>query len=290
METFPEAMSRSVRTIDGVTPFVPNRRGDTLAAYRIDLTRSGHEVRLRGPADAVRHLLALPTDVARYQARWPGRPERVEWTHLLVADTPPDPRIKDCLDILCHVVSVPCPEITAMVVLDWYKDPEGEVDPQLWRNTTAGELTSRAKYRYSHNAYRQAEVGRVLVGAMVTVIEALPHYAAADAVLGVPGHDRSQVSFGARIAPTLQEALNLPHVRVQPRDSYRPQMKSLAPAERVAALKDQFTIAADLTGKVVIIADDVLRSGSSLRAVAQAARAAGAVRTLGIAIVRTMRS
>ena len=57
------------------------------------------------------------------------------------------------------------------------------------------------------------------------------------------------------------------------------------PADNIPA-----SLTADLTGRAAIVADDVLRSGTSLRAVARAARSAGAKSVLGIAAVRTLRA
>ena len=207
-----------------------------------------------------------------------------------MADSPPHPQVVNCLDLLRHVVAVPCPGMTATVALDWYKTPEEGVDPRYWSNTTVGALIKRAKYLFKYDPDRQDEIGRLIVGGLVAVIEVHPLYAAADSILGVPGHDRSQLSFGARIAPTLHDVLGLELISVRQRDPYRPEMKNLDPAAQAAALRGQFRVVGDLAGRTTIGADDVLRSGSSMRALAAAARAAGATRTLGLAAVRTMRA
>src|SRR5262249_5201873 len=56
-----------VMSVEGVAPFVPNRRGNALAAYRIEVRGVGHVLRLRGPDEVVRHLRALPPDLPRYR-------------------------------------------------------------------------------------------------------------------------------------------------------------------------------------------------------------------------------
>ncbi|MFB7075775.1 hypothetical protein, partial [Streptomyces sp. NPDC056290] len=52
---------------------------------------------------------------------------------------------------------------------------------------------------------------------------------------------------------------------------------------------DDFALPQNVSGDIVII-DDVYRSGGTMRAVAGAAKRAGAKQALGLAIVRTMRN
>ena len=56
-----------------------------------------------------------------------------------------------------------------------------------------------------------------------------------------------------------------------------------------AALVDEYSIDQNLTGRAVLLVDDVYDTGSTMRGVARAARHAGASTVLGLAGARTLR-
>lgn len=78
-------------------------------------------------------------------------------------------------------------------------------------------------------------------------------------------------------------------IRVTARSAFRPEVKDLEESERLNSLSGEFSVLWALNGQPVLIADDVFRSGTSMGAVAAAARKAGAGKIYGICGVRTMR-
>jgi predicted amidophosphoribosyltransferase len=125
---------------------------------------------------------------------------------------------------------------------------------------------------------------------MVDIFDRHAALARATIVLDVPGHDATRLSFGSRLATTIADAQGMTMVRVNTRSQSRPEAKKLVGAQRAEILRDEFFITADLNGKQVVIIDDVYKSGTSMGAVADAARSAGALTVVGFATVRTRSS
>ena len=91
------------------------------------------------------------------------------------------------------------------------------------------------------------------------------------------------------LPPLLPAARGIPIIKVAAKSEFRPEAKNLEESERLSFLDDEFGVSQGLDGQRVLIADDVFRSGTSMGAVASAARDAGAVKVYGICGVRTMR-
>ena len=105
----------------------------------------------------------------------------------------------------------------------------------------------------------------------------------------IPGHDSTRVSFGSRMATTIAHRRGIPIIKVAAKSEFRPEAKNLEESERLNFLHGQFSVPYRLDGQRVLIADDVFRSGTSMGAVASAARDVGAEEVYGICGVRTMR-
>lgn len=174
--------------------------------------------------------------------------------------------------------------------MDWYKIPDDTLESRSWLNTPNGELVHRGKYWYPNNREGQNKVGMQLAQNMSGIF--LRHSALdrATIVLDVPGHDSERLSFGSRLAATVANATGKTMVKVQGRSKFRPAAKNLTAPERAKIFRDEFFIMDDLRGKRVVIIDDVYKSGTSMGAVADAAREAGALTAVGFAAVRTLSS
>lgn len=93
----------------------------------------------------------------------------------------------------------------------------------------------------------------------------------------------------------LELARRLPTARLQPRlllrPRHRPPQSDLSRAERLANVQGVFAVdplaAASLRGAAVLLVDDVMTSGASLHAAAQALRQAGAARVSAVVLART---
>ncbi|KZS65780.1 hypothetical protein LAUMK35_00159 [Mycobacterium pseudokansasii] len=102
------------------------------------------------------------------------------------------------LDLLHGVVIVPCgTSVDFAIALDWYNKI---VDDVLGGHTDLADLVHRGKYRYKADAKMQRHVGLKVVGEIVDFIEQHPRLATVDAIVAVPGHDASVLSFGSRVA------------------------------------------------------------------------------------------
>lgn len=266
--------------------YVPDRRGNRLAAY-LFTNAAGvrmHHLELRCSDDIAAQFLDLDQCGVHYR-----RVDRVndEWTHRLEADGPPDPRVRSLTDLLQDVITLPPPlPMSVALALDWYKTPAEDTEPDEWPYTPTARVVRRGKY-WKEKPRTVEAAGRWLVQRFDEVVTRHPTLATAEVVVVVPGHDRTLLSFGERLAATVCARRGLAEIRVQSQREFRPQAKS-RDSSSTHALDGEFSIEQELTGSHAMIVDDVFRTGRTLRAVARAARAAGAGRISGLVCARTM--
>ena len=272
----------------GSIPFYYDRRGNRLEGWAATAPpQGGHLLWLRGPGEVAAQVCAAGPAYRQWQL--PADPGG--WTHVLHSPEPAvSSVVRSLLDLLGNVVTLPAPvAVDVALAVDWYKRPLDGVDPYSWPNSQAGELISTGKYRYRDAPEPQAVAGRTLAGLICQVIGVHPVLGRAELVLDVPGHDTERVSFGSRLAATVAVGRGLAMVRTRARSAYRPESKNLDRAGRARALTGQFLVPAEVQGRQVVIVDDVIWSGDSMSAVAQAAREAGAAAVSGICGARTMK-
>jgi pyrimidine operon attenuation protein/uracil phosphoribosyltransferase len=272
----------------GSAPFYYDRRGNRLQGWAVTVPpQGGHLLWLRGPAEVAGQVCAAGAGYRQW--RLPADPGG--WTHVLHSpEQAVSPLVRSLLDLLGNVVTLPAPaSVDVALAVDWYKRPVDGVDPYSWPNSPAGEFISAGKYRYRNAPEPQAAAGRTLAELICQVIAVHPVLGRAEMVLDVPGHDSERVSFGSRLAATVAARRGLPMVRTGTRTAYRPESKNLDRAGRARVLSGQFLAPAEVHGRRVIIVDDVIHSGDSMSAVAQAARTAGAGAVSGICGARTIR-
>lgn len=265
----------------------PDRRGNRLAAHLFTNALSGrrHHLDLRCSDNIAAQFLDLGHCGVHYR--------RVavvnnEWTHRLVANGPPDPRVSSLADLLQDVITLPAlSPMTVMLALDWYKTSIEGAEPDEWPYTPTAQMVRRGKY-WKEKPRTVEAAGRWLARRLGEVLARHPTLATADVVVVVPGHDRALLSFGERLASTVGAQRGLAEVRVQSRREFRPEAKSRGSGS-THDLDGEFRIAGELRGCHALLVDDVFGTGSTLRAVAQAARAAGAGRISGLVCVRTLR-
>jgi adenine/guanine phosphoribosyltransferase-like PRPP-binding protein len=203
------------------------------------------------------------------------------------------PAVLDLIDVLQRSLTLPRgPSVDFALALEWYKVPEADVHPRNWRNTELGELVRRGKYWYTDpSRYEDLRtVGLALVARLRRLIDEHPLLSTVDAVVAVPGHDASVVSFGARLASSVARQEGLLLAKCVASTRYRTPAKNLDPAGRQVVIVGQFSCAVDLSNMRVLIIDDVYGSGTTVAETARAARAAGAVEVASLCAVRTMRT
>jgi ComF family protein len=110
-----------------------------------------------------------------------------------------------------------------------------------------------------------------------------------DAVVPVPLHVERLAERGynqaERLATPFGAATGLPVVPDWlARTRFTQQQVGLGPVERQANVDGAFTAATAVAGRQLLLIDDVLTTGATLRAAAQAARAAGAVAVYGLTL------
>jgi hypothetical protein len=269
--------------------FVPDRRGNRLELYEFRPAVDGqsHRLYLRTSPEIAAQFQVIGSTGARYTLVSGNVDSAGPWTHCLQAPGHDCPSAAELADLLGEVITLPgLPGIEFAIALDWYKVQDRDLDARDWRNTLAGNLVYTGKYRRC-SANAKAAAGRMLGRRVLDVARKHPVLASADVVVAVPGHDRSYLSFGERLAAHVANGLQIPLVEVATRREFRPPAKEL-PAGADRALRDEFSVAADLTGSIALVVDDVFRSGGTMSAVGSAAVQAGA-RVHGLVAVRTVR-
>ena len=180
--------------------------------------------------------------------------------------------------------------IDRLVVLgDYWTDPGGDHPGAEPVRTEVGELVHRAKD--SGDEAAAAELGRVLAR---LVGRSLPPSAGpAPLVVGVPSHPAPAVDLPAVLAAALAAAgigEHRPGLLVRHRRT--PKLRDIAadPARRYdMAVEAGYEVTEPVAGRSVVLVDDVILTGATLRFIAAKLRTAGAASVTAAAAARTRR-
>jgi predicted amidophosphoribosyltransferase len=206
------------------------------------------------------------------------------WTHCLEISHVPD-GLDEFLALLHRVIvlqNLPS-TIDAGVALDFYTIPDDHVPSTSWLRTEVGELVHTMKYGQADLVGREAAL-MALVDRMLPILERVPAFDQA-ILVSVPGHEASRVSWSERLADRVGRESGRRVVRTRARSLLRTPAK-----EGGVDLSGEFAIEpADVANAAVVIIDDVMRSGSTLKAIGVAARRAGAPDVHALVAARTIR-
>jgi hypothetical protein len=270
----------------GLPAFWPDSRGNRLKSWETVNVRDSDHIRLYlcGPEEVADQVMAMLQ---------PLRPRLIElrddqrrtWSHRIHLEGPLVHDYRAAVEILTTALTiVRRPPIDIALALDFYKDPvRGEDGATIWRDTPAGSMVHQAKYWGNDKAAAD------LASGLVTVIGQHRLYSAADFIVAVPGHDRSKVSFGERLAADVAQRVDMPLVKPTVASAVRPQRKAQDEQEEPMHLEGEFRFGAEVVGRVLLVVDDVYRSGDTMAAIASAAKTAGAAAVFGLVGAKTLR-
>jgi hypothetical protein len=266
--------------------FMPDSRGNKLEKFAVRPVRDSDHSRLYlcGPDEVAEQAKRMLEPTASRLIKMTPEQQR-EWSHRLHVDGPVPDDVRETLALLEEILTLTKRTyVDAAFALDFYKDPESDPDPQKWKDTSAGSMVHMAKY------YGYAEALDALASVLAKVINGHALLRTADLVVSVPGHDTTRVSFGEQVAEAVAKKTGKPLVGATAAHERRPAAKEREKVEGGIDLEDEFTLPDDVDGRVVIVIDDVYRSGQTMEAAAKAAKKAGADRVYGLVGARTMRS
>lgn len=254
------------------------RRGDKVAKYRITEVRRGTALVVDCPdwiADQIQMIFGSSCE---------SRPlaEHVadDYTHgFLFRDGAPN-NLETTMQNLASVLSIPAPDyVDVAITLDMYNRPN---DQDELERTPAGYWIWTTKHASEPTWSNSRNSRRLMIDALVNVIQHHPLYANATAIVTAPGHKADGQSFGEILAREVATKVGIPFVETSS-PGPRPQQK-----ETPQDLTDVFTVQEQLTGDVIVL-DDVYHTGGSASGAAAAAKRAGADRALSLTVARTIR-
>ncbi|MGZ9884601.1 DEAD/DEAH box helicase [Rhodococcus ruber] len=172
-------------------------------------------------------------------------------------------------------------EVDLLLALDWYKRVDPELDPGKWLHTTTGALIHRSKYQ-AGSLKSQLDALDRLTENMSLVIDRHPALSDVVHLLTVPGSAGDGGSFGEQLARRVARATGKNLIRTI---GAQHAARKANPRSELDGLS-----LPTMVHEPCLVIDDVLRSGTTMRAVAIAARRAGAPTVYGLAAAKTLRN
>lgn len=259
-------------------------RANRLEDHRVAGVRGSTRERLylRGPAEVAKQVMWTLERLKRNPRSLPLRDQDgSEWTHRLEFDGPLPEVVANTLSVLKSALTLVEREpLHTAMALDFHTVPVDGIDPREWPRTEVGSLVYRGKYRGSSEALNS------LSDRLAEIASRHELYQATDLVLSVPGHDASQQSFGEKLAYEVAQKIDVPILKTECSQEHRPEAKS---GLETSELESLFSVDASVQDRVVLIVDDVYRSGSTMSAVARSAERVGARGRLGLVGARTLK-
>lgn len=220
--------------------------------------------------DYVLTLGGGPFDPARLRTR-----DRAQWSQMYRYPGPKRPEASALAFLLSEVLTLrSVPELDAALALDFYTEPDP--DSIGLRRSEVGDLCYKLKYRGRRAA------GTEICDRLAEIVRRHPAYSTADRIVVVPS---TTTGMSELIGRSVAHRLDLPHVIATETTGSTHESKLGTPE-----VPKLYTVDEDLFAETVIVLDDVYHSGQSLRGVAKAASAAGAIRALGLVAARNLRN
>ncbi|KAA2254873.1 phosphoribosyltransferase [Solihabitans fulvus] len=257
-----------------------------LDAWRRVPSGSHWFIEFRGVPETADHIIgAFPraknVGTVGHDAKWPYR---------IRLDFNPDSSLDEFLDFLKEVLVIRIERqdlLDAAIALDFYNQPAAGDSAKVEHTATANLIRLVKKYEQAS----PAEIDRAGLTLCESLSDAILRHewlSQATRILPVPGHARDKPSVAVLLGALLTHELGIPRTEVGCLRAERKQAKNMTDDER-AALLNEFVIKEDLTGRTVLVLDDVYRTGFTMAGVASAARRAGATTVLGLVAARTLR-
>lgn len=168
--------------------------------------------------------------------------------------------------------------------------PRKGADPDAvdFRHTRVGKMVRRAK-SYSHNTGDAVAATELTDTVMRYWMERHPRYMRADIMIpAAPGNPHKRFDLPLFMATRLAANLGKELVKCSKPQSSPPQKSSGDDLEVLHAnIAGKISVGSNLFGKTVIVLDDIYKSGSTIREIVRACRAAGAKEVLSLTATKT---
>ena len=157
------------------------------------------------------------------------------------------------------------------------------VQPDTGERTPIGSLEYLAKWRNDASSLNK------LAQLMADHIASNRLLAGVDQVASIPGNPGKPIHIPDELIDRLAELLHGPDVVELQKTGATPELKTLALEDKLEVLQGAFTCPNTVSGKSVLLIDDLYQSGSTMWRVAQVLKANGATKVYGLACVKSWR-
>jgi hypothetical protein len=250
---------------------------DQLADWQVGAT-GPQRLYLRCRNEVAEQVEATLGSILRPRLKVPPE-EWDEWTHRYPMTREMTPDQSAFLDAMRRALTFRNSAPASLIVaLDQYQDPSTHEDPMLWAKTPLGRLVHEGKYGGSVASLQR------LAAEVAWFAKVHGTLRLSDVVVAVPSH--SPRRFSERLAAQVAVLMEIPAVSVT--DDLREPVKDTDPSTRIAP-----TFAferSSIEGGEVLVIDDLIRSGESVRGLVRDLDAAGAEAIRVLAAVKTMRN
>jgi hypothetical protein len=240
-------------------------------AYGADVLVAGHDLAIRHASTILAARLEPNADWNTWDGQFRLSRAVMVWE-------------EEVLQLLTEAVIMQPPEaVSVAFALDWYRQGEdGEGRPL----TRIGRMLHDSKYWRDSDLRYLGGWEHEIARSLAQFIARHQLYLRAHAIIATPGSGVGR-GYSDRIAMKTSALTRHPLFRPTAMTPNRPKRKSGAPFD----LTNEFSLVPEeLSGKVVIVIDDLIQQGDTMRAMALAARRAGAKHVLGLGIARTFRN
>lgn len=175
-------------------------------------------------------------------------------------------------------------ECRISVCLDFHHVVQNDVPPEKWKRTEAGDLVWKAKYHQNRAAILECRRTAVAYVKGHPVLNQLTGVAAMPGSrIGVPS------PLPTLIAKAISDEFGVPIVDLSRSRQAKPQKKLTPDDDPEANQRDSMSASIRTSPGFIVVVDDLMRDGSSVREASRALRAAGAVAIGSVSLVKNIR-
>lgn len=156
-------------------------------------------------------------------------------------------------------------------------------DAESHTYTGIGQLEYAAKYQRDKGSIDK------LAELLAEVCRSHPNLATVDVIASIPGNPRKQFHLPDELVQRMGKYLDRPMGLDLRKRTQTPALKNLPLARKLKALDEAFELGDDISGRSVLLVDDLYQSGTTMWSLARFLKGKGASHVFGLACVKSWR-